>query len=135
MTKISPMINKDIDAQRKFATHVQSVAFNLVLSRRMIDLLQLVRDYGWPNLPFNHPEKQEHRIEKNGICRANNAADQFIRCMHGLTGRGLIIHTMPYHGMPQGEHIYKLSRAGEMVCELLVEAGLMVQTSKKRKQA
>jgi hypothetical protein len=35
-------------AQEKFASHVQSIAFQLTLSRRMIDCLRVVRDYGFP---------------------------------------------------------------------------------------
>ena len=47
---VVPMVDPEREARGKFASHVQSIAFNLTLSRRMIDCLQSVRDYGWPHL-------------------------------------------------------------------------------------
>jgi hypothetical protein len=72
--------NRESDARSRFSEHVQSIAFNLTLSRRMIGLLQTVRDYGFP--------------ERNTQARRDQAS-------------------------------VVLSKPGTLVCELLVEAGLM----------
>lgn len=122
-------------AQSNFASHVQSIAFNLTLSRRMIDCLQTVRDYGFPH--YDRPSKEEEALRQSFDVvthRVHNTARRqfitrnFVGFMTSLERRGLVVFqtsTMRYHDIPHGTRTVILSRAGDLVCQLMVEAGLM----------
>lgn len=120
----------------RFQNYVQNVAFHMTLSKAMISMLGLIRDYGWPL----------YGAHENGNYNASVAV---LRTMHGgrsdshvmhfrsLEHRGLATHH-PSPGfrelqlMSDEERVkwknhrhYQLTRAGELMCELLVEAGLL----------
>lgn len=129
------IINPQPEAQQKFASHVQSIAFNLTLSRRMIDCLQAVRDYGFPCMVGASLEEDKLDREQRAVTRRihqgekrNFFTNNFVGFMRSLDNRGLIIwRTQSRLGrsLKKGEKLIVLSKAGELVCALLVEAGLM----------
>lgn len=124
------------EARQNFASHVQSIAFNLTLSRRQINCLQAVRDYGWPTIPWRETPTKEELILKEkyqtAVDRIHHRESKtfithnFVGFMQALKNRGLILwnHTK-WDERKRGERAISLSRAGKLVCELLVEAGLM----------
>ncbi len=111
------LANQQVAARRNFSAHVQSVAFNLTLSKNMIGTLQWVRDWGFPR---NEPHVGWFD-KKNLIPRTASGADFFITFVRGLINRGLVIHNEPN----VGKQAYELSNAGRLVCDLLVESGIM----------
>jgi hypothetical protein len=113
------------EARRKFSEHVQSIAFNLTLSRRMISLLQTVRDYGFPG------DGIEQKKRSGEVTMTPNGSHQYIMFSRALQNRGLIIHKWP---VPKGDPTLVLSRSGELICELLVEAGLMPKKRLKNRE-
>jgi hypothetical protein len=130
MPKPTPIIsvNPETVARRNFSAHVQSVAFNLVLSKHMIDLLGAVRDWGFP---YGKLEPAEF----DATTRVANGAQQYIMMLKALERRGLVIYQEPdteKYGnqrliIPNGKPSVILSRAGELTCELLIEAGLLAK--------
>ena len=112
--------NKQAEARAAFAGYVQSVAFNIALSRNMIDALWLVRDHTqiW-NAP-NAPAPVRSRS---------------VPLLKALERRGLVWHDYIPPPAPPDHKYHKLTRAGELVCDLLVEAGLMAAaTTEQRKK-
>lgn len=104
-------------ADSLFRAHVQSVAFHLTLSRQMIDALQIVRDTDqWVN------------------SGALSGFARWVPAARAIERRGLIFHDWR-KGWPKDHRIYQLTTAGELVCELCVEAGLMPARQRKRKAA
>ncbi|MGD9883384.1 MAG: hypothetical protein AB7F22_28930 [Reyranella sp.] len=94
-------------ADNLFREHVQSVAFHLTLSRQMIDALQIVRD----------TDEWVGSGALSGFAR-------WVPATRAIERRGLIFHDWR-EGWPKHHRIYQLTKAGELVCELCVEAGLM----------
>src|SRR6185369_14371535 len=88
-SKVIQMVNKEDEAKRLFSGHVQSIAFNLTLSRNMIEALQAARDWGFPNIGGGRPSPW------NTLGRSTNGACQFYKMMEGLLRRGLIIRHAP----------------------------------------
>lgn len=141
---VIPMVDPEREARQNFASHVQSIAFNLTLSRRMIDCLQSVRDYGWPHLGQEATKEdwQRDKQEKWVTTRLHNrgqstfVTDNFVGFMRALSNRGLVFwNDKPYEQKKKGERTIFLSRAGELTCELLVEGGLMAPRVENKKQA
>lgn len=128
-------------ARDKFSSHVQSIAFQLTLSRRMIDCLRVVRDYGFPHNSCVSPDPATHELEQ--VCRSvvkrthtrgesTFVTDNFVGFMRSLDNRGLITwNPKAWNERKVGERSLFLSRAGVLVCSLLVEAGLMPASSKR----
>jgi hypothetical protein len=123
-------------AQENFSSHVQSIAFNLTLSRRMIECLRVVRDYGFPHLsdskatPAQIEAKNKNRqVVHRPLPRGDRGySDNFVGFMRALDHRGLIVFATTGRNWDQLKHnepTVRLSKAGELVCALLVEAGLM----------
>lgn len=140
---VIPIVDPELEARKQFASHVQSIAFSLTLSRRMIDCLQAARDYGWPHYEPETAEKTAERrsfdkIVQNVHHRANGkefVTHQFVMHFGSLKNRGLVYwNPTPFHDKKNGERVIILSRAGEMVCELLVECGLMAAKEEEKKQ-
>jgi len=123
--QVFPMVNPDEQARRKFASHVQNVAFNLTLSRRMIDLLQVVRDYGFPYYVVGSKQQREEYDRFKSVCEYQNGAHQYINMVNALERRGLVILKPFTKKTKIGDRNIVLSRAGEIVCDMLVESGLM----------
>lgn len=115
-------IAKREQANAIFRDHVQSIAFHLTLSRRMIDCLAAIRECE-PGLSSRWSEQ----MAQNG---------RFVPDAHALIRRGLVYHDWR-QGWPKDHKIYNLTKAGELVCDLCVEAGLMAPRveQKKRKAA
>lgn len=112
------------EARAAFSGYVQSVAFNMTLSHHMVDALWAVRDFGnmW-------------------AARADNAVSKHVGShsaplMGALIRRGLVWHDFPEgdtRNHPPGHRYFKLTRAGELMCELLVEADLIAAQSTPNK--
>jgi hypothetical protein len=120
-------------AREKFASHVQSIAFQLTLSRRMIDCLRVVRDYGFPTIN-DSPEQRQLEAENRTVVKRQHRSsthrafisDNFVGFMRSLDNRGLVVWSdTPYEKRKCGERAIFLTKAGELTCLLLVEAGLM----------
>jgi hypothetical protein len=127
----------DQAAREKFAAFTQSVAFQISLSRRMIELLREARDYGFPhNDNFEVGQKhrevvsiRHHRCED----RKDFVSHDLVTVVRSLERRGLIImDDRPFHERAKGDRWIRLSLAGEIMCELLVEAGLLMEQPVKR---
>lgn len=123
----------------RFADHVQSIAFHLTLSRRMIEALGLLYHYGRirdceNKFIHNKPERWE---------TPPSVDSHTVPIMSSLERRGLVIHNpMPKRDLTGDYHpvasIWKhksflLTEAGEKVCELLILAGLLNKRETKRK--
>lgn len=113
------MSDKQVNA--RFADYVQSIAFNLTLSRSMIEALGLMWHHGalrdmenWKEPKFGNKYISSHTVP---IGRA-------------LERRGLR-EWLPYDAKSKGT-IWKLTEAGEKVCELLVVAGMLEARSPSR---
>jgi hypothetical protein len=128
--------------REKFASHVQSIAFQLTMSRRMIDCLRVVRDYGFPHLKGEGtPEEQGNYRENRLVVQRQHSGkrsfvtDNFVGFMRSLDNRGLITwNEKPWNKKLHGERTIFLTRAGELVCALLVEADLMPSQQKQRRR-
>jgi hypothetical protein len=133
MKKISILKPSDV-AREKFASHVQSIAFQLTLSRRMIECLRVVRDYGFPVLD-DSPEQNRLEAENRSVVQRHHhssstrrsfVTDNFVGFMRSLDNRGLVVWSeIPWEKRKRGERTIFLTKAGELTCLLLVEAGLM----------
>lgn len=93
---------------RKFAAHVTSLAFNLSLSRNMIITLAQIA---------GHAEKYER-----DVFVAFGGFDTAVTSGRALEERGLV-----YGFNPERPGMYRLTKAGEHVLELLKIAGLIEQ--------
>lgn len=123
MTKTDKIATaKRAQADALFREHVQSVAFHLTLSRSMIDQLAVLRDYDWSTR------------EEGPIPNAMARMSRWVPGARALERRGLIFHDW-WPGWPKGHAIYQLTTAGELVCALCVEAGLMAPKQKQRRVA
>lgn len=106
-------------ANALFGAHVQSVAFHLTLSRQMIDTLEIIRDLDWSK-PMGGGQDAISRISR------------WVPAARSLERRGLIFHDWR-EGWPKNHAIYQLTTAGQLVCALCVEAGLMPAQQPQRK--
>lgn len=137
--------HREADAAARFGSYVQSIAFNLTLSRQMIETLRIIRDFGWPlNMT---PEQNRYGLEQLRAINGNRNTD-LATPFRALERRGLAYHApspsdIEFRKMSDAERAkwnghrhYRLTRPGELVCELLVEAGLMpAAVPAKRKRA
>jgi hypothetical protein len=139
-TTVVPIYDGEIEARRAFAEHVQSVAFQISLSKRMIDMLREVRDHGFPHLgtSFTQAEWQQSIERRDAVSlRHHRCSDRkdfvtrdFITVGRSLERRGLIVYnSKPYGDRKKGEKYIRLSLAGEIMCELLVTAGLISEAT------
>lgn len=121
---------KDEEESRKaFSSAVQSVAFSLTLSRRMVSMLRVIRDES-----LDRARSFSAHVEA-GITR--DGSWHIIPLLRSLERRGLIYYSGPA-GSPSC-----LSDAGKAVCELLVLADMIsppaspstVAPKTRRKQA
>lgn len=133
MAKVVPLINHEHEARAAFQAHTQSVAFQLSLSRRMIDALQVVRDYGFPVQAHTKENMAERNEMEKDIFTYPNGSHQFYNVMGSLKSRGLVIHNQ-FKWSEIGKRVFTLSHAGELTCQLLVEAGLMAAEPVKAKR-
>ena len=128
----SQVINiQEHSANQKFQGYVQRVAFSIILSQPMIRALQVVRDY-----PAYNPNQtiEESKIEnKLNSIRSPSGQDLWIKEIWALERRGLAYHnpSPKDNPWPKGWVFYKLTHAGELMCELLIEAGLMPELENK----
>lgn len=111
--------NKQATAKANFAGYVQSVAFTMTLSKNMVDMLEAVRDYQTGQKLY---EQGDGRIQTHTV-----------PLLHSLSRRGLVWHDY-VSPAPAGHRYHKLTRAGELMCELLVEAGLIQALTEKVKR-
>lgn len=113
--------NKQEAARAAFSGYVQSVAFNMTLSRNMVDALVAVRDFGgcWG-------AKQAGTVNQH-------VGSHSAPLMGALIRRGLVWHDW-VQSAPAGHIYFKLTRPGELMCELLAEAGLIAAQGKTSKR-
>ena len=106
--------NKLAEARANFAGYVQSVAFSMTLSRNMVDGLYAIRELGCIGA-----------AGEQGLV-SHTVGRHFAPISGSLIRRGLVWHDyLPPSKAEPGHRHFKLTRAGELMCELLVEAGLM----------
>lgn len=118
-----------VAARCNFANYVQAVAFQVTLSRGMISMLGYVRDL----LP--HPGNLND-VPATGL--PPRVDSHFVPYVERLIKRGLVWHDHPQLPVGQfhpikGHRYYRLTRAGELMCELLVEAGLLAPQKRQRR--
>jgi hypothetical protein len=121
------LVNPEEQARVAFSNHVQSVAFQMSLSRLMVEGLQMVRDWGhqWNANSSQDEGKYSQRLRSHAVSY-----------MESLIRRGLVFHDFVPHAKAEpGHRYYKLTRAGGLMCELLVEAGLIPAAKSRRKKA
>lgn len=137
------IVDQQQDARNKFSSHVQSIAFQLTLSRRMIDCLRVVRDYGFPHIGQSADPKmlEAENVSRTVVKRYHQrgrstfVSDNFVGFMQSLDKRGLVVwNQTPWNKRKVGERSLRLSRAGELTCALLVEAGLMPPVDRKKRR-
>lgn len=127
--------NKTAEARATFAGYVQSVAFNMTLSRNMVDMLGVVRD------SQNAGYASYSQVFSDRGSRRSYVGGHSVPLFNSLMRRGLVIHNHWDGGVhnpsPKGWRYHELTRAGELMCELLVEAGLLApaEPAEKRKTA
>jgi len=114
------MAGSESAARDKFAAYVQSVAFQISLSRRMIDLLQGIRDFeaagkSWKDF---YPTRKAMVNKVGATC--------FVTYVKALERRGLVTYEQDRSPIP-----WQLTYAGYLMCELLVESGQMMAETKK----
>lgn len=120
MAKEKARNHKESEARAAFAGYTQSVAFQMSLSRGMIEMLWAVRDFGGKAF---HSDGGEH------IFTGRNSR-HFITYGSALSRRGLVYHVpFPQRStqadIDSGRYGWHLSEAGVAVCQLLVIAGLI----------
>lgn len=104
----------------KLRDHVTSMAFSLHLSKRMI--LCLV-------------DIAEKRYLERKFYQALGLNDYFIGSYRNLEERGLVTYKDPGPMTAMSkEHPYSLTRAGELVLELLKEAGMVQEINQTHKE-
>jgi len=104
--------------------------------------LRVVRDYGFPHRAYDDPRYKELEAVSRSVVKRTHArgestfvTDNFVGFMRSLDNRGLIVwNPNEWHQRKPGERALNLSRAGELVCALLVEAGLMPPMEQTRKR-
>lgn len=112
--------NREAEAQSKFSNYVQSIAFNMTLSRQMIAGLDMVRNYWVDAIPL--PPMADTNYKSPRLLQYSHC----VPMINALIRRGLVWHDyIPPSSAPRGHQFYKLTRAGELMHELLVEAGLL----------
>jgi hypothetical protein len=113
-------------AHQRFRSYVQRVAFSLTLSEPMIRALQVIRDYP----PYDMTSGGDEYIATRKATEVRSARGPclWITEFNALERRGLAYYnTAPKSDpWPKGHVFYKLTREGEIVCDLLVCSGLMM---------
>lgn len=109
-----------------FADHVTSTAFFLSISKKQIKYMQHLFNY--PYGTGNHYNYELSGIDGSGACPNN-----FIASFNSLERKGLIERVVIDDKTNLGYK--KLTRAGELTCELLIEAGLMLRVVEQEKAA
>lgn len=133
MTKsniVAIQLDREAGARECFSNYVQSVAFNLTLSKQMIAGLEMVRDYWIDARVLSTLANEKHKYPR--LLQASHT----YTIVQSLTRRGLIYHVPrpgPIESM-DSHQAYKLTKAGQLVCQLLVEAGLMMSRSDVRQK-
>lgn len=116
---------KQEEARAAFASYTQAIAFNMTLSRPMVEMLGLLRDYTPGDFIGDLKRSATPYINSN-----------FVPVIKRLEARGLVWHDyIEPRIAPKGHRYHKLTRAGELMCDLLIEAGLLAATAKKRERA
>lgn len=121
---------------QKFGEYAQSTAFVMTLSKGMISALQYVRDMPTNDVVLN-------RIDGNR--KTFLLSSHFVPTIKSVERRGLV-NWHPYEKHPEYDRTnpwktlrnhrsWTLTRAGELMCELLVEAGLMAEKQRKKRSA
>lgn len=131
------LVNPEDQARVAFSNHVQSVAFQMSLSKGMIAELEVIRDWGYPRLfpkvgeaGKKYDDWRKKHAKYTGMFP--RVMSHFMVYRPALERRGLA-YSQP--NCPFGEPQWVLTRAGGLMCELLVEAGLMPVAKSRRKRA
>ena len=108
----------------QFAEHVTNTAFFLSVSKKQIRYLDILYHNPWPAQGY-------YNRDVFGCTRYD--PDNWIASYGALTRKGLVVSVIDNAERQTGH--YELTRAGELLCELLVEAGMMVEKDKEVKVA
>lgn len=108
----------------RFADYVTRVAFNLTLSRGQITALAIIKSE-----IDQDARRRKARKPKKFLSLDNPPAPRFshfVPAVQGLERRGLVVWEDPSQMKPRWDHCpFKLTRAGELVYQLLETAGLV----------
>lgn len=106
----------------QFQRYVQRVAFNLTLSAPMIACLEWIRDD-----PGVGMEERDSQPFAPNVVSISGKAHIYVTEVRALERRGLVWYDEPKgkNKWPRGHKYQRLTRVGELTCDLLVEAGMM----------
>lgn len=112
-----------------FAEATTSTAFLLTLTKRQCNTLLRQRAH---EAEFGKPEYGEDFADKERRGNFNKKSPAYIGivdgdCYRGLRDRGLVFWFTDANGQPCG--FGGMTRAGELVAEMLVEAGLTIENT------
>jgi hypothetical protein len=102
----------------RFSEHVTSTAFHLSLSKRMINVLAAI-----------------HQLSDKGYRKVLAPSERvwsshWVPTARSLSERGLVVHEDPsQQNPPWSRYPYQLTKAGQLVLELLKEADLLREVS------
>ena len=97
--------------QQQFANSVGNWAFVLTLSRRMVFVLEFIRD---------NKTNEQNPFLKGTASILGPRSGHWIPCYNSVQKRGLV-----EHWVRDGRSSYRLTPAGEAVCKLCEYAGVM----------
>jgi hypothetical protein len=102
-----------------FADHVTTTAFFLSVSKKQIRYLSVLFHSPWP--------AQGYYLRDFSCTRDD--PDNWISSYRALTRKGLVISVTDDTERNTGH--YELTQAGKLLCEMLVEAGLIEEREQK----
>lgn len=98
-----------------FAEHVTNTAFFLSISKKQIQYLEILYKTPWPHQGYYHRE----------MFGGRSNPDNFIASYRALTNKGLAEKIVD--NPEKGYGHWELTQAGRLTCQLLVEAGLIIE--------
>ena len=101
-----------------FAEHVTSTAFFLSISKKQMEYLAFLRRFPYGCEDQNRFGGYYHQLRDNVIGK-----DTWIASMRSIANKGLVVWII--HDSERQHGHYEITKAGELVCDLLEEAGLI----------
>lgn len=106
-----------------FAEHVTNTAFFLSVSKKQIRYLEILYHSPWPAQDY-------YRRDVFGCTRYD--PDNWIASFNSLKRKGLVITVIDDVERQTGH--YELTKAGQLLCDMLVEAGLIQPSTSEATQ-
>lgn len=107
-----------------FAEHVTNTAFFLSVSKKQIRYIEILYRTPWPDSLYYNRDSFE---------RTRSDADNWLASYGALQRKGLVTSVVD-NTERQTRH-YELTKAGMLLCEMLVEAGLIQPKEQKEQVA